>query len=185
MAPRLAIDRTCVGCEAEDGKYKCPRCMKYTCSLACSKKHREEHPAEEEKATASQPSEKPADGTGSTEQPDEFNKIFAKHPNLVSYLHQIADETDPPSTPAPGLDNGDKAGYQRKQSNKPWTREIGLQNALHKLRKLRDQDNTGALQEFCDLVRVLNAEKAQEEARRLEAKRDAEVIGRLIREERE
>uniref|UniRef100_A0A8C8RCT5 Box C/D snoRNA protein 1 n=1 Tax=Pelusios castaneus TaxID=367368 RepID=A0A8C8RCT5_9SAUR len=30
----------CETCSGEDAKYRCPRCMKYSCSLACVKKHK-------------------------------------------------------------------------------------------------------------------------------------------------
>lgn len=163
----------------------------HSCSLACSKNHREEHPPEEEKPPAPAPAEKPADGGGdsSSAQPDEFNKIFAKYPNLASYLHQIADETEPPPPNlTSGPDGGGGSGFRRRQQQqqrKPWTREVGMQNGLHKLRQLRDRDTSGALQEFCDLVHVLNAQKADEEARQLAAQRDAEAIAQMIRDERE
>jgi hypothetical protein len=137
---------------------------------------------------AAQPAKPATESTASsTEQPDEFSRLFAKYPALATCLHQIADSTEPPSTMTPSPDDGDRIGSKRKQphGSKPWTREIGLQNGLRKLRQLRDQDSTGGLQEFCDLVLMLNAKKAQEEARRTEAQKDAEMIGQLIREERD
>ncbi|KAH6656876.1 hypothetical protein BKA67DRAFT_532118 [Truncatella angustata] len=156
------------------------------CSLVCSKRHKEEHPVEEEKTPALQAAQTPADGTSNAEQPDEYNKIFAKYPVLATYLNQIYDETEPPSSLTPNPDDGGKSGgLKRKQQRKPWTREIGVQNALHKLRHLRDQDTTGALKEFCALVHMLNAEKAEEDARKLEAQRDAETIAQMIRDERD
>lgn len=126
------------------------------------------------------------DGNSSTEEPDEFAKIFAKYPHLATYLHQIADETEPPATVTPSSDNGDNAGFRRKQQHrKPWTREVGMENGLHKLRHLRDQDTSGALQEFCSLVLMLNAQKADEVTRQTAAQRDAEAIAQIIRDERE
>ncbi|ETS79054.1 hypothetical protein PFICI_08907 [Pestalotiopsis fici W106-1] len=191
MAPIAPADRVCISCQTEDGKYKCPRCMKYT------KKHKEEHPAEEDKPKPTPADSATGDSSSSGEQqPDEFNKLFAKYPALASYLNQIADSTEPPSNDPEGGDNGDAGGggggskfssHPRKKPrhNKPWTREVGLQNGLHKLRQLRDQDTTGALKEFGELVLMINAQKAQEEARKVEAQRDAELIGQLIREERD
>lgn len=171
---------------------QCHSLTYHRCSLACSKKHREQHPPEEEKSSAAAPFQAPApEGLSSMEPPDEFNKIFAKYPILATYLHQIANETDPPSSSpmAPNTEHGERTGFKRKQPrNKPWTREIGLQNALQKLRELREQDNSGALQEFCDLVRMTNAQKEQDkddELRRIEAQRSAEEIGQLIRAEQD
>ncbi|KAI1855329.1 hypothetical protein JX265_006528 [Neoarthrinium moseri] len=199
MVTTTAADRLCVACEAVEGKYKCPRCLKYTCSLACSKSHREGHPAEEEKpvAPAAEPLLAAAPSSGAAEQqrpqdgaeePDEFNKLFQKYPNLSSQLLAIAGETDPPATMTPGSESGEKFGFRRKNP-KPWTKEIGIQNALNALRKARDEDFSGGIQEFCELVKITNARKEQENAddvfRRLAAQRDAQEIGQLIRTEKE
>ncbi|KAF3000437.1 hypothetical protein E8E14_005538 [Neopestalotiopsis sp. 37M] len=192
MAPMTPADRVCVSCQTEDGKYKCPRCMKYT------KKHKEEHPPEEDKPkpTPAEPAAGDTASSGDGEQPDEFTKLFNKYPALATYLNQIADCTEPPSNDPDG-DAGHGQGHgqghggqfrkkPRHNHNKPWTREVGLQNGLHKLRQLRDQDTTGALREFGELVLHLNAQKQEEEARKKDDdQRDAELIGQLIREERD
>ncbi|XP_074858743.1 box C/D snoRNA protein 1 isoform X2 [Carettochelys insculpta] len=36
---KMALQR-CETCSGEEAKYRCPRCMKYSCSLACVKKHK-------------------------------------------------------------------------------------------------------------------------------------------------
>ncbi|XP_007068838.4 box C/D snoRNA protein 1 isoform X1 [Chelonia mydas] len=36
---KMALHR-CETCSGEEAKYRCPRCMKYSCSLACVKKHK-------------------------------------------------------------------------------------------------------------------------------------------------
>ncbi|XP_042318129.1 box C/D snoRNA protein 1 isoform X2 [Sceloporus undulatus] len=39
-ARRKMATRRCEICNTEEAKYRCPRCMKYSCSLACVKKHK-------------------------------------------------------------------------------------------------------------------------------------------------
>ncbi|KAM8805774.1 box C/D snoRNA protein 1 [Eudromia elegans] len=38
--PRKMSLRRCEACGEEEAKYRCPRCMKYSCSLLCVKKHK-------------------------------------------------------------------------------------------------------------------------------------------------
>ncbi|KAI0124952.1 hypothetical protein BJ170DRAFT_483125 [Xylariales sp. AK1849] len=217
MAPVAHIERTCVSCDAVDGKYKCPRCLKYTCSLACSTKHREDHVDEESKATLEStysPSVKSFAGDGSevlqgtpssatsfsndtvaqdtdvddSDEPDQLKMLFRKYPLLRSQLRHIAAATDPPSTVIKNNNSPDKFDSRKKMA-KPWNRDIGNQTGVEALRRALQKDHTGGLQEYCELAKILNARKDQENAdvvfRRKLAERDAELIGQLIREERD
>ncbi|KAH8678124.1 hypothetical protein BX600DRAFT_507093 [Xylariales sp. PMI_506] len=201
MTPMIPADRICVACEEADGKYKCPRCLRYTCSLACNKKHREEHAGDETSAhVSSEASSLLADQTASTletimpSQPgtevgddgesDELNVLFRKYPLLRSQLKSIADATDPP----PPEDKNHNHMNPRRKKQQPWTREVGYQNGIDALRRALQKDVSGGLQEYCELVKILNERKDRdnaEEARRQAAARDAEVIGQLMREERD
>ncbi|KAK6206521.1 hypothetical protein LQW54_007703 [Pestalotiopsis sp. IQ-011] len=174
MPPPSPSDRICVGCRAEGSKYKCPRCMAYT------KKHKEDHPAEEEKKAEPAPRKRSIDDANA-EQPrdDELDALFEKFPQLAGYLNEIGDAVE--WTPD-NSDNLDRDGNPRKKPrhSKPLTPEMRAMNGVRKLRQLRDHDATGCLREYGALVSMRNAQKAQEEAR----KKDAQRIAQLIREEK-
>lgn len=161
----------------------------FSCSLPCSKKHRDEHPAQEESAPSA-PLAKPSSGTSQessqdgSEKPDEFKQLFSKYPNLSAQLLQVAEETDPPSVMTPSPEHGERLGPRRKKPM-PWTKEVGMQNALAKLRQLRDEDDTGGIQEFCELLKIIKARDAEGDSRAAAAQQDASLIGQLIRDERD
>jgi zinc finger HIT domain-containing protein 3 len=163
--------------------------LSYSCSLACSKKHRDEHPPEEETPASAAPAnpfpatqQEPAqDGS---EKPDEFNQLFRKYPNLSIQLLQVAEATDPPSVMTPSPEYGERLGPRRKKPV-PWTKEIGMQNALTKLRQLRDEDDTGGIQEFCELIKIMKARDEDVGSGQAAAQQDADLIGQLIRDERD
>ena len=39
--PQKVLKDLCNMCQKQEHKYKCPRCFALTCSLACSKEHKE------------------------------------------------------------------------------------------------------------------------------------------------
>ncbi|KAK8039728.1 hypothetical protein PG993_008139 [Apiospora rasikravindrae] len=195
MAPMIPAERICISCEKEDGKYKCPKCAKYTCSLPCSKAHREIHDNE--------PQPEPKAGESSSAQADNepepegghspLTKLFKKYPNLPHQLRAIADSTDPPKDEA-----GNRLHFQpnrRGKKQEPWTQEIGLQNGMTALRRglssaPRGSADSEGLREYCELFKHQLAEKAERgedpdaEFRRRTAQHDAEVIRKLMEEEK-
>ena len=77
-------------------------------------------------------------------------------------------------------------------SKEPWTKDVGFQNGVAALRRALNGPECEGLAEYCELVRYQNARKAEAEAedpdaafRRLRAQRDAQVIGQLIKSEKE
>ncbi|KAI1816398.1 hypothetical protein GGS20DRAFT_230686 [Poronia punctata] len=181
----------CFVCNAVAGKYKCPRCEEYTCSVACSREHRDNHPPVEPK-----PEAKPTIGTLNSEpkthddsgqlrpfklsdivDTPEYQNLLQRYPDLEKYLWQIATATDPP----------DPSRNSRKPTQ-PWTREVGMDNAVQLVQTIKASpgDVRNALREFTDLVSMFKAkmQTQDDELRKERAKHDAEVISSLLREEK-
>ncbi|KAI0009316.1 hypothetical protein F4779DRAFT_617762 [Xylariaceae sp. FL0662B] len=117
----------CLVCDTVEGKYKCPRCNLYTCSVACFREHRDNHPPMPEPAddssstligsnasntstdvspaassvAASSTEEAKADATTTklSEITDmpEYKKLIQKYPRLEAILWNLAAATDPPT----------------------------------------------------------------------------------------
>ncbi|KAI8634125.1 hypothetical protein F5Y19DRAFT_200430 [Xylariaceae sp. FL1651] len=183
----------CLVCSTVEGKYRCPRCDAFTCSVACSREHRDNHPYVEEKpkpqvnhnlaSAATQPI------TSNQQQPikladivdtTEYQSLIQRYPNLEQYLWDIATATDPPKPAQVGLSN--------RKANQPWTQEVGLSNAVHLLQSIKASpgDVRDALREFSDLVSIFKTRiQAQaDQTRKERAENDARIIGRLLREEK-
>ncbi|KAK7978346.1 hypothetical protein PG988_005836 [Apiospora saccharicola] len=189
MAPMAPAERICISCEKEDGKYKCTKCAKYTCSLPCSKAHREIHDKEPQPAAASSSGQ--ATAAAEENEPEggqsPLTKLFKKYPNLPHQLRAIADSTDPPKD-----ESGNRLNFNPRRKKEVWTKEIGLQNGMNALRKglssPRGADSEG-LREYCELFKHQLAEKAEQgedpdaELRRRAAQHDAEVIRKLMEED--
>ncbi|KAI0406307.1 hypothetical protein F4802DRAFT_558734 [Xylaria palmicola] len=181
----------CIVCNAVEGKYKCPLCDQFTCSLACSRGHRENHPPVEEKpkppksngvdtAAHSRPSDqqRPSKLSEIADTP-EYKSLLERYPDLEAYLWNIAGATDPPK-PSPG-------GYMSRKANKPWTREEGMSNAVNLVQTIKASpgDLRDALREFSDLVAMFKTRiQAQDDRARKRREEDAEVISSLLREEK-
>ncbi|KAK8093842.1 hypothetical protein PG997_000527 [Apiospora hydei] len=187
MAPMIPAERICISCEKEDGKYKCTKCAKYTCSLPCSKAHREIHDNEPQPEPESSSSASKAAAADNEPEPEgghsPLTKLFKKYPNLPHQLRAIADSTDPPKD-----ESGNRLNFE------PWTQEIGLQNGMTALRRglssaPRGSAESEGLREYCELFKHQLAEKAEKgedpdaEFRRRAAQHDAEVIRKLMEEE--
>ncbi|KAI1084403.1 hypothetical protein F5B20DRAFT_576542 [Whalleya microplaca] len=116
----------CLICDTAEGKYKCPRCNLYTCSVACFREHRDNHPdmpesADDSPATLSSKAsntngnDSPAASTGDansvedtkadatasklseiTDMP-EYKVLIQKYPRLEAILWTLAAATDPPA----------------------------------------------------------------------------------------
>ncbi|OTB03582.1 hypothetical protein M426DRAFT_23737 [Hypoxylon sp. CI-4A] len=215
----MAGARPCLVCDSDQGKYKCPLCGLYTCSLTCFRDHRDNHPhvepppMEQPKSTfpSSSGDVKPAGGfqdtsglqestaqSGTLERSEiadlpEYKALTQRFPQLERLLWAIAVATDPPTpnggsngmhNPLPGFNKG------RRKANQPWTRDVGYENGIDVLRRIRDApgDDREALREYSELVRLYTArrETANAEANiRQELARDnAKAIGELMRTEK-
>ncbi|KAI0907668.1 hypothetical protein F4824DRAFT_487380 [Ustulina deusta] len=182
----------CLICDTVEGKYRCPRCDAHTCSLACSREHRDNHPVVEEKPAppksvdldavaqlALSDQQHPARLSDIADSP-EYKALLQRYPDLEKCLWSIATATDPPK-PSRGSNIPRKA-------NQPWTREAGMTNAVHLVQSIKASpgDVRDALREFSDLVSIfktrMQAQDEQERKRRVEE--DAEIISTLMREEK-
>ncbi|KAK8129549.1 hit finger domain protein [Apiospora kogelbergensis] len=179
MAPMIPAERICISCEKEDGKYKCTKCAR--CSLPCSKAHREIHDNEPQPPSAGE-SGNAADSSGQGDDEPEgghspLTKLFKKYPNLQQQLRAIADATDPPP-------KDDKSGSGRFNPARPQQQEAGAVDARD-----RHADGEG-LREYCELFKHEMAQKAEQGEdpdaafRRRAAEHDAEVIRKLMEEEK-
>ncbi|ORY64436.1 uncharacterized protein BCR38DRAFT_485587 [Pseudomassariella vexata] len=183
-------DKTCVACKAVEGRYKCPTCSQYTCSVPCNKAHREGHADDPQPQLI--PSDTVPDEGGEVSDEDKWfhnniNKLFAKFPTLQYQLASIHEATEPPSADHSrphGMNYSSKPNQKKQQ---PWTADIGLENGIKALRHARDSAEDDGLDEYCDLVKIHNTRKADaaERLRRKMGETDAEIIARLIREEEE
>ncbi|KAI0381514.1 hypothetical protein F5Y04DRAFT_280592 [Hypomontagnella monticulosa] len=119
----------CLVCDKDEGKYKCPQCNLYTCSLPCFREHRDNHPKNSlldlvrPRATStsgndetshdesrisshtaeSSPRSTTSERSGIADMP-EYKELTQKYPNLERLLWNIAAATDPP--PTNGTTNG-------------------------------------------------------------------------------
>ncbi|KAI1780461.1 hypothetical protein F4818DRAFT_435667 [Hypoxylon cercidicola] len=177
----------CIVCNTAEGKYKCPRCYLYSCSLSCSKEHRNSHPTPSVKSESESavdisalpvgdvPAAPVSDVSSTQERPDvskrsgiadmpEYKALLRKYPNLERLLWDIAVATDPPS------DNGSAHGKHGampgsvkggRKPNQPWTKDMGYENGVEALRRTREApgDDRDALKEYCELVRQYSAKR--------------------------
>jgi len=135
-----------------------------SCSVACSKAHRENHPPEEERKPpvpvapdAPLPDKKSTHPFSVLDDSKELQRLFARYPMLKAKLERIHDTTLPGEE-----DDVQKGGLPRKpqpsqtHGRKPavWTPEVGLRRAQQALRRARTdpgEDGDG-VREYCELV---------------------------------
>ncbi|KAI1329313.1 hypothetical protein F5Y16DRAFT_397498 [Xylariaceae sp. FL0255] len=184
----------CLLCKAVEGKYKCPRCSEYTCSVTCSREHRDNHPTvKEEPKPAPQPEPTPASTPLEAScQPKptvlsdfiadapEYQALKKRYPFLEQCLLEIAAATDPPKT----TDNTARPGRR----NQPWTQDVGMSNAVQMVQTIKASpgDVRDAIREFSELVSILKERMEIQEDQRIRERRehDARVIGKMFREEK-
>ncbi|KAI1428846.1 hypothetical protein F5Y12DRAFT_730267 [Xylaria sp. FL1777] len=183
----------CVICDTVEGKYRCPRCDAHTCSLACSREHRDNHPAVEEKPTPPKSSDldavaqlAPSDQQRPEKLSDiadspEYKALLQRYPDLEQYLWNIATATDPPKP-------GHGGNIPPRKANRPWTKEVGMTNAVHLVQSIKASpgDVRDALREFSDLVSIFKTriQAQDDQARKMRAEEDAEIISKLLRDEK-
>ncbi|KAI1449546.1 hypothetical protein F5Y02DRAFT_372017 [Annulohypoxylon stygium] len=202
----------CLICEAAEGKYKCPQCNQYTCSLTCFREHRDNHPPV--KSDTAQPNDVTAGSTNSIiskslepahdlehaqengSVPDtiadlpEYKTLIQRYPNLERLLWNIAAATDPPDTSSAKSGTLPNSTRGHRKTNQPWTKDVGYENGVKELRRTRDSpgDDRDALREYCELVRIYSAKReaanSEAEFRKQLARDNAKAIGDLIRAEK-
>ncbi|KAI0453210.1 hypothetical protein F5B21DRAFT_505602 [Xylaria acuta] len=181
----------CFVCNTVEGKYRCPRCDEFTCSLLCSREHRDNHPAVEEKPkpptsadlAAAQPA--PSEPKRPAKLSDiadttEYKTLLQRYPDLEKYLWSIATATDPPKS--------NQGGKMSRKSNQPWSKEEGMTSAVQLVQSIKASpgDVRDALREFSDLVSIFKTriQERDDQIRKRRAEEDAQIISRLLREEK-
>ncbi|KAI0860310.1 hypothetical protein F4860DRAFT_515107 [Xylaria cubensis] len=181
----------CFVCNAVEGKYKCPLCEEFTCSLPCSREHRDNHPAVEEKpkpptstdlaveAQQVSPNQKLPSKLSDIVDTTEYKTLLQRYPDLEKYLWSIATATDPPQP-------GQRSRMPRK-ANQSWTKEEGMTNAVQLVQSIKASpgDVRDAIREFSDLVSIFKAriQEQDDQIRKQRAEEDAQIISGLLREE--
>jgi hypothetical protein len=161
----------------------------HSCSVACSKLHKANHPPDLPSQPQSQtPSLPQNSGTKRPHEPDDpysilldhradLERLFAKYPNLESDLIQIERTTLPPPDTFQTAPGGLPTKYQPPQQQRQqetWTRQVGLRKGVAALKKARmDPSEDGdAVREYCDLVlHLLSTSRERREIEALEAVR--------------
>ncbi|KAI1745324.1 hypothetical protein F4680DRAFT_442802 [Xylaria scruposa] len=181
----------CSVCNAVEGKYKCPRCEEFSCSLPCSREHRDNHPVIEEKPkppASTDPAVEAQQASSDQKLPSklsdiadttEYKTLLQRYPDLEKYLWSIATATDPPQ---PG-----QRGKMPRKANQPWTREEGMTNAVQMVQSIKASpgDVRDAIREFSDLVSIFKARiQEQDDQNRKRRAEDAQIISSLLREEK-
>ncbi|GKT57350.1 HIT zinc finger [Colletotrichum tofieldiae] len=201
--------KLCGVCNEKEGKYKCTRC-----SVPCNKIHRENHPPDPEpSATANPPTagdsalEPPPSGAPKPprdpknpfsvlDDSHQLRYLFRRYPGLQTRLLEIIAATEPPpemQSTGSSLNDMMKARAMAAANPKKeqWTHDVGLRNGKEALRKARNaagEDGEG-VREYIELINHLMSEanaaaEADEVIRKQAAEKDAELIRRLMTEDR-
>ena len=143
-----------------------------SCSVACSKIHRENHPPEEERKPpppAAAANEAQAKNNthpfGVLDESKELQRLFTKYPNLKTKLKTIHDAS------LPGRDdnvlrNGPIRSNPHGKKPDLWTPEVGLRRSQQALRRARTdpgEDGDG-VREYCELVVYLLSRAGERDA---------------------
>ncbi|KAK1996148.1 hypothetical protein LX36DRAFT_128663 [Colletotrichum falcatum] len=214
MAATKPKSKMCSVCAEKEGKYKCTRCALPFCSVACNKIHRENHPPDPEPPAAAKiPSAgdpvhehlpsgamKPPHNLRSPfsvlDDSDQLRYLFRRYPSLQARLLDILAATEPPPEMQPtgsSLNDMMKARAMAAANPKKeqWTYDVGIRNGKAALREARNaagEDGEG-VREYIELINHLVSEgnaaaEAEEVIRKQAAEKDAELIRRLMTEDR-
>lgn len=176
---------------------------KCSCSVACNKIHRENHPPDPEPTqqhvpTAAPDNEKHAEATSVDpsnpfhaldSSSDKLQRLFAKYPDLPNQLLDIHSATLPPS------DTAEKSAIpaslmQALPKKDGWNHDIGIKNGKEALRKAKraDGERGEAIREYCELIiHVMNEADASNAAKALQlqnAEQDSKLIEKLLADEK-
>jgi zinc finger HIT domain-containing protein 3 len=139
-----------------------PLCLTslHSCSVACNKSHRENHPPDAEPVpeptavlgtsqTSSRTQADPANPWSILDDCEQLQYLFKKYPGLRQQLKEINAATQPPppqsSLQIPGL---------TITKGSDWSREVGIRKGLELLRKARRApgEDGEALREYTELI---------------------------------
>ncbi|OLN95293.1 putative zinc-finger protein C4F10.19c [Colletotrichum chlorophyti] len=202
-APRTKM---CGVCNEKEGKYKCTRCALPFCSVPCNKLHRENHPPDPEptsKTPEPPAAPQPVAGARDPKNPfialddsDQLRYLFRRYPGLQTRLLDIIAATEPPpDAQGAGGSLNDmmraRATAAANPKKEQWTHDVGIRNGKEALRKARNEDGEvgEGVREYIELINHLVSQasadaEAEEVIRRRAAEKDAELIRRLMAEER-
>ncbi|KAK2006463.1 HIT zinc finger protein [Colletotrichum eremochloae] len=206
--------KMCGVCAEKEGKYKCTRCALPFCSVPCNKIHRENHPPDPEPSAsakipsagdpalepplsgAPKPPRDPRNPFSVLDDSDQLRYLFRRYPSLKARLLDILAATEPPpemQSTGSSLNDLMKARAMAAANPKKeqWTHDVGIRNGKAALRKARNaagEDGEG-VREYIELINHLMSEanaaaEAEEVIRKQAAEKDAELIRRLMAEDR-
>ncbi|KAK3947811.1 hypothetical protein QBC32DRAFT_75151 [Pseudoneurospora amorphoporcata] len=119
--------KQCGVCQAQPGKYRCPRCPLMYCSVACNKSHKENHPPVSEPTPAQKQPPTQQSQPAKDDDPLAFllphahhiTRLLNKYPHLESRLNHILAQTLPPSNNPQGLAVDPNTGFATTASGLP------------------------------------------------------------------
>ncbi|KAK2055664.1 hypothetical protein LY76DRAFT_661579 [Colletotrichum caudatum] len=202
--------KMCGVCSEKEGKYKCTRCA---LPFKIHRENHPPDPepsaaAKVPSAAGDRPAPEPPQ-PGATKQArdprspfsvlddsDQLRYLFRKYPGLQARLLDILAATEPPpemQSTGSSLNDMMKARAMAAANPKKeqWTHDVGIRNGKAALRKARNaagEDGEG-VREYIELINHLMSEanaaaEAEEVVRKQAAEKDAELIRRLMAEER-
>ncbi|KAK1597730.1 HIT zinc finger protein [Colletotrichum navitas] len=200
--------KMCGVCTEKEGKYKCTRCA------LPFKIHRENHPPDPEPSAAAKipsagdpaheplqsdapkPPRDPRSPFSVLDDSDQLRYLFRRYPGLQARLLDILAATEPPpemQSTGSSLNDMMKARAMAAANPKKeqWTHDVGIRNGKAALRKARNaagEDGEG-VREYIELINHLMSQanaaaEAEEVVRKQAAEKDAELIRRLMAEDR-
>ncbi|KZZ91794.1 Zinc finger, HIT-type [Moelleriella libera RCEF 2490] len=191
----------CGVCETGQPKYKCPRCYLSYCSVACNKKHKENHPPDAEKSSIaksaavdppSSPIHLPTDPSNpfhALDTSDKLRLLFRKYPCLGQQLLDIYAATQPP--PEPVEKRIPAALMQGVLKKDTWNHDVGITRGKEALRKARRADGEAgdAVREYTELIlHLINKQDDEGQITKVlqeqAAQEDSKLIEKLIAQER-
>lgn len=173
-----------------------------SCSLACNKTHRENHPPDPEPEVRRDPTPTSLDvaSVSNTDQnnpfraldsSDHLRQLFQKYPNLQTQLQQIYAATQPPSDLDPaakGIPASLLKGLPQKET---WNHDKGIQSGKEALRKAQRAggEDGAAIREYSELIlHLMNQGDPRNDATILVqqqvAQEDSKLIERLMASEK-
>lgn len=136
-----------------------------SCSVACNKIHKENHPPDLESKPTTKPEipEKPVNGTIVTpldpsnpfralDKSDQLQHLFRKYPSLPQQLLDIFAATEPPEdAPEKRIPASMMQGVSKKDN---WNHDIGIKKGKEALRRARRADGEAgdAIREYSELI---------------------------------
>ncbi|OHF00392.1 HIT zinc finger [Colletotrichum orchidophilum] len=203
--------KMCGVCNEKEGKYKCSRCALPFCSVPCNKTHRENHPpdlapAAKPPSANLEPPPTNAPSAAAARDPrnpfsvlddsDQLRYLFRRYPTLQARLLEIFAATEPPpemQSTGSSLNDMMKARAMAAANPKKeqWTHDVGIRKGKEALRRARaaDGEDGEGVREYVELINHLMSQasavaEAEELIRKQAAEKDAELIRRLMTEDR-